>query len=229
MMASKMRVSSALVLLFWLGAVAMAQSRGTVQQDRDRKFQEEYWQNQRAGQTALEKGDLATAEAKFSLARKAAEDRGAEKWRESAGTLYYLGTVKKDQNDLDAAEQLYRQALDIRTKHQSPDDAEVAGAQEDLATVYYVSRQFEKAEPLLLQSMKIYEAKIQDTSLTKDWAGYGRNLAMETLALSQIALAKGREQESVDRCKEAVDYARKWGRPADKEMVFSRCPATSTN
>jgi tetratricopeptide (TPR) repeat protein len=224
-----MRIAPAFVLLLWFCTAATTQGQGTPKQDRDGKFQETFWENHREGREALEKGDLANAEAKFVLARKAAEELGDEKWQELAGTLYYLGTVKKDQNDLYAAEVLFRQALDIRIKHESPDDPELAGAQEDLATVYYISRQFEKAKPLLLQSMKIYEARLQDPSSTKDRAGYGRNLAMESLALSQIALASGRKRESEDRCKQALDYAQKWGRPADKEIVTSHCSASSAN
>jgi tetratricopeptide (TPR) repeat protein len=218
-----MRITSTFVLLLWLGVAAIAQGQGTAKQDGNRKFQEEYWENHRDGRAALEKGDLTTAEAKFSIARKAAEERGDEKWRELAGVLSFLGTVKKDQNDFGAAEQLYKQSLDIRLRHQRPDEVGVAGAQEDLATLYYVNKQFEKAEPLLSQSIKTYETRLRDTPPPQDQAGIGRTVALGYMALSQIALVGGRVQESKSRCRQALDYAEKWGNPSDKDLVSSRC------
>ena len=197
--------------------------------DKEKAFQEAYWPNEREGRAALQKGDFATAQAKLELARGAAEGRGDEKWLELADVISMLGSVKAGQDQLEAAEQLYRQSLEIHLKHQRPDEAEVAGAQEDLAIVYYRQRQFEKAEPLLLQSVKTYEARFRDTDLPEPRAGYGRNIALGYLGLSQIALADGRMQESQDRCKQAVEYAEKWSKPSDKDIIFSRCPASSTN
>ncbi len=197
--------------------------------DKERKFQDAYWPNEREGRVALQKGDFATAQAKLDLARAAAEDRGEDKWLELADVLSMLGSIKAAQDQLDAAEQLYKKSLEIHLKHQRPDEAEVAGAQEDLATVYYRSRQFEKAEPLLLQSVKSYEARLRDTDLPEPQAGYGRNIALGYLGLSQIALAAGRVQESQDRCKQAVEYAKKWAKPSDKDLIVSRCPASTTN
>ena len=195
--------------------------------DAERKFQEAYWPNVRESRAALQKGDFATAQARLGLARAAAEARGDDKWLELADVITLLGSVEVGQDRLDSAEQMYRQSLEIHLKHQRPDEAEVAGAQEDLATVYFRERQFEKAEPLLLQVVKTYEARLRETDLPDPQRGYGRNIALGYLGLSQIALADGRVQESQDRCKQAVDYAEKWSKPADKDIIFARCAAST--
>jgi len=121
---------------------------------REKEFQGKYWSDMRVAQDAAKGEDWLTAEARLKAARAAAQERGEEKWLELANVLSMLGSVKANQNDLGAAEQFYKQSLDIHQKHQRADEAEVAAAEEDLATVYYSDRKFEKAEPLLLQSVK---------------------------------------------------------------------------
>lgn len=189
--------------------------------DQEKKFQDAYWPSERAGREALGKGDLATAETKLSLARTAAEERGDQKWLELASVISMLGSVKLQQDNLTEAEQLYKQSLEIHENHQRPDEAEVAGAQESLGVVYMRMRQPEKAEPLFLQSVKSYEARIHSTSMPEPLADYGRSLALGYFALSQIAAADGRIQLS--HCAHAVEYAEKWSSTSDKETIVSHC------
>lgn len=197
--------------------------------DSERKFQDAYWPNERAGRAALEKGDLTTAEAKLSAARAAAENRGDAKWLELADVLSMLGTVKLEEDDFPGAEQLYKQSLAIHLTHQRPDEAEVAGAQETLGLLYIRARQPEKAEPLFLQSVKTYEARLHETSMPEPLAGYGRSLALGYFALSQIAAADGRVQEYQDRCRQAVSYAEKWAKAPDRDVITSRCEGSTNN
>jgi len=195
--------------------------------EKERTFQEVYWPNERGGRDALKKGDLSTAEAKLSLARSAAEQRGDEKWLELADTLSTLAMLKVAQNDLDGAEQLYRQTLDMHLKHQRPDEAEVAGAQEALGVLYVRTGQPQKAEPLFLQSVTSYEARIQEISMPEPKTDYGQSLALEYFGLSQIAAADGRTQESRARCAKAVSYAEKWSIPSERDFIIARCGAPS--
>ena len=197
--------------------------------DRERRFQEAYWPNERAGRDALKAGDLATAETKLLAARAAAEERQDEKWLELADVISMLGTVKLDRNDFDGAEQLYKESLALHEKHQRPDEAEVAGAQEQLGVLYLRAKQPQKAEPLLLQSVHSYEKRIQETSMPEPKAGYGRSLALGYFALSQIAASDGRTQELEDRCAQAVRYADVWSGASDKDVIDSQCGRSSEN
>lgn len=195
--------------------------------EQEQRFQEAYWQNERAGRSALDKQDLVTAEAKLQIARTAAEERVDEKWLELADVLSMLGTVKLEQNNFTAAEEFYKQSLAIHEKHQRPDEAEVAGAQLNLALLYFRMKQPEKSEPLLLQSVKTYEARIRATDLPEPRAGYGRSLALGYFGLAQLAAADGRTRESQERCAEAVRYAGKWSGPSDRDVIFSHCGNSS--
>lgn len=195
--------------------------------DRERKFQDTYWPNERAGREALKKGDFAQAETKLLLARSAAEERADDKWLELAGTISALATLKVAQNDFVGAEQLYKQSLDVHLKHQRADEAEVAGVQESLGILYVRSGQTQKAESLLTQSASSYEARIKEISTPEAKAGYGRSLALEYFGLSQIALADGRTREARDLCERAVSYAEEWSSSSDKETIRSHCGISS--
>jgi TonB family protein len=105
--------------------------------DREQKFQDTYWANERAGRAAIEKGDWATAEARLKVARNAAEDRGDEKWLELADVISMLGSIKEQQKSYPEAESLLKESLAIHEKHQHPDEAEVASAQLALATCIF--------------------------------------------------------------------------------------------
>lgn len=195
--------------------------------DRERKFQEAYWPNEREARESLKKGDLSAAEAKLQIARAAAEERGDQKWLELADVVSMLGTVKLQQNELEAAEKFYQQSLSIHEQHQRADEAEVAGAQESLGLLYFRARQPDKAESLFLQSVKSYEARIAETTAPDPLAGYGRSLALGYFALSQIAAADGRLQVSQERCSKALSYAEKWSSASDKDVIISRCKDSS--
>jgi TonB family protein len=195
--------------------------------DQERKFQDNYWPNERAGRDALAKHDLTTAENKLLAARAAADERGDQKWLELAGVVTMLGTVKIEQDDYEGAERFYQESLAIRQKHQRPDEAEVAGAQQTLGLLYFRMKQLDKAEPLFIESAKSYEARMKDTSLPEPLADYGRSLALDYFALSQIAAANGRVQESEDKCAQAVGYAEKWSNASDKEVIVSHCKINS--
>ena len=197
--------------------------------DEERRFQDAYWPNERAGREALKKGDLATAEAKLSLARAAAEQRADEKWMELASTISALATLKVAQNDMDGAEQLYKESLAVHLKHQRPDEAEVAGVQEALAILYLRVGEPQKAEPLLQQSVNSFEVRIKEISMPEARASYGQSLALEYFGLSQIAAANGRTQEASERCALAVSYAEKWSSSSDKDVIVTRCGVTSTD
>ena len=104
--------------------------------EKEGNFQEAYGPNERAGREALGKCNLATAEAKLLIARAAAEERGHQKWLELAGVIAMLGAVKLQQDYFGEAEQLCKQWRGIHEKHQRPDEAEVAGTQENLGLLY---------------------------------------------------------------------------------------------
>lgn len=194
--------------------------------DKERKFQETYWPNERAGRGAIKNRDFSTAEAKLLIAKVAAEERGESKWLELADVLSMLGTVRVQQGRFDEAEVFYKDSLAIHEKHQRPDEAEVAGVQEQLGLLYIRSGQPAKAEPVLQESVHSYEARIDQVSMPEAKAGYGQSLALGYFGLSQIARADGRLQEFHDRCDRALSYAEKWSSASEKNVIVANC-ATS--
>lgn len=191
--------------------------------DKERKFQDAYWPNERAARDAMKNRDFASAEDKLLLAKAAAEERGDAKWLELADVLSMLGTIKLQQHHLDEAETFYKDSLTVHEKHQRPDEAEVAGVQEQLGLLYMRAGQPEKAEPFLQQSVQSYEARIEQISMPEAKAGYGQSLALGYFGLSQIARAGGRLQEFHDRCARAVSYAEKWSNSSDKNIIVANC------
>jgi TonB family protein len=154
---------------------------------RERKFQEVFWLNQKAGQEAFDKNDLALAESKLLVARSAAEERGPQKWLELCGVITLLANIKFKEDDFEAAENLYKESLALHEKHQRPDEAEVAGAQQDLAYLYFRMGRPNDAETLYRKSVETYERRFRETSASAPLAAYGRHLAIGYFALSQIA------------------------------------------
>jgi TonB family protein len=203
--------------------VSMPQNISDDEVAHERKFQDTFWPSQRAGEEAYRKHDLRGAEAKLLIARAAAEERGDQKWLELSGVLTLLGNVKFEAGDFTAAEQFYKESLEIHEKHQRPDEAEVAGAQQSLAFLYFRTNQPTKAEPLYAQSVATYEKRILDMEWPDAQASYGRHLALGFFALSQIALADGRTQDAQGSCRKAISYAEKWSDDGDKRVIKLRC------
>jgi len=178
--------------------------------DRERKFQDSYWPNERAGRAALGEGDLTTAESKLSLARTAAEERGDEKWLELADVITMLGDIKERHAEYPAAEGLLKQSLAIHEKHQGPDEAEVAGAEFNLAALYVQMQRFSEAEPLLIEAARVWELRIADTSMPEAKAGYGKHLALTYVGAARMAAEANRPADARSRCQKAVSFAEKW-------------------
>ena len=133
--------------------------------DAERKFQDTYWENERAGRSALETGDVATAEAKLRIARAAAEERGDQKWLELADVVSLLAGAKQRENDYPQAESLFKDSLAIHLKHQRPDEAEIASVQFNLAFLYFRMQRFLEAEPLFLEAAKTWESRISEAPM----------------------------------------------------------------
>ena len=184
--------------------------------DLERKFQDAYWANERAGREALTKGDLATAEAKLQAARAAAEERGDFKWLELADVVSMLAGVKEGQKDYPAAETLLKQSLAIHQKHQRPDEAEVAGVEFNLAALYMQLQQLNEAEPLLLEAARVWELRIADNPMPEPKTSYEWHVAMSYFAAARIAAAAGRSDEAQSRCRKSIPLAEQ--RPHDEYM-----------
>jgi TonB family protein len=178
--------------------------------DKERKFQNDYWENERAGRAALDKGDLTTAEAKLSLAAAAAKERGDDKWMELADVMTMLGDVKERQKEYSTAEDLLKESLAIHRKHQRQDEAEVAGAEFNLAALYVQMQRFSEAEPLLMDAAKIWELRISDTPMPEAKADYGKHLALTYTGAARIAAESNRPADAKSRCQKAVSFAEQW-------------------
>jgi TonB family protein len=185
--------------------------------DRERKFQDAYWQNERAGRDALQKGDLATAASKLQSAQAAAEGRGDDKWLELCDVLTMLGDVSERQKNYSDAETLLKRSMQIHQKHQGPDEAEIAGSEFNLAALYVRMQRFSEAEPLLLDACRIWELRIADTSMTEARASYGRHLALSYIATARLAAESNRWADAKTRCRKAVAFAEEW--PTQDQMA----------
>jgi TonB family protein len=191
--------------------------------DLERKFQDTYWANERAGRDALNKGDFATAEAKLQVARAAAEERGDFKWLELADVVSMLAGVKEGQKDYPAAETLLKQSLAIHQKHQRADEAEVAGVEFNLAALYVQSQRLSEAESLLLEAARVWELRITDNPMPEPKASYEWHMAMSYFAAARIAASANRSDEAQSRCRKAIHVAEQ--KPNDEYMkqVLSGC------
>lgn len=196
------------------------------EQAREDKFQKVFWPNERAGDEALKKDDLETAESKLQIARSAAEERGDKKWLELSGVITSLGAISFKKNKLDDAERLYKEALALHEKHQRPDEAEVAGAQQNLAFLYFRRGRLDDAEPLYRTSVKTYEACFKDIGMPEAKAAYGRHLALGHFALAQIAVSSQQQAAAHEECEKAVSYAEQWSDPENRKVIETACAAT---
>lgn len=191
--------------------------------DQERKFQDTYWSNERAGSEALKEGDLATAEAKLRAARSAAEERGDQKWLELADVITMLGDIKERQGDYPDAETLLKESLTIHQKHQRADEAEVAGAKFNLAALYVQTQQLSEAEPLLLEAARVWELRMTNAPMPEARASYGRHIALSYVGAARIAAESGRLAEAQSRCRKAVSFAEQWPNENQMEAVRSSC------
>jgi TonB family protein len=191
--------------------------------DRERKFQDAYWQNERAGRDALEKGDLVTAASKLQSAQAAAEERSDDKWLELCDVLTMLGDIKERQNDYSDAEELLKKSLAFHQKHQRPDEAEVAGAEFNLAALYVQMQRLPEAESLLLESARVWELRIADAQMPEPRADYGQHLALSYVAAARIAAADDRPADAQARCRKAITYAEQWPDKPYMSAVRSGC------
>jgi TonB family protein len=190
---------------------------------RERKFQDVFWPNQKAGQEAFDKNDLALAESKLLVARSAAEERGPQKWLELCAVITLLANIKFKEDDFEAAENLYKGSLALHEKNQRPDEAEVAGAQQSLGYLYVRMGRPNDAEPLYRKSVETYEARIRDISAPEPRAAYGRHLAIGYFALSQMARSSQRLSEAQDSCKKAISYAELWSDTENRKVITTTC------
>ena len=193
--------------------------------DRERKFQDAYWSNERLGRDAWQRGDLATAESKLQIARTAAEERGDDKWLELADVIAMLADTKERQQAYADAEGLLKESLAIHQKHQRPDEAEVAGAEFKLAALYVQLARLREAEPLLIECTRVWELRIADTPMPEAQASYGRHLALSYFAAARIAAGRGQLSEAQSRCQKAVTFAERWPKQDQMNAVKPACDA----
>jgi TonB family protein len=191
--------------------------------DQERKFQDAYWSNERAGREAFKRGDLPTAETKLLIARAAAEERGDLKWLELADVISMLGEVKEGQKDYPQAEDLLKESLAMHRKHQRADEAEVAGAEFSLAALYVQTQRPAEAEPLLLDSARIWEARLTEAPMPEARASYGWHLALSYFAAARIAAESGRADEAESRCRKAAIVAEQFPNENYMSAVRSGC------
>jgi TonB family protein len=191
--------------------------------DQERKFQDSYWANERAGREAFKKGDLATAEIKLRSARSAAEERGDVKWLELADVISMLAETKEGQKDYPEAENLLVESLAIHQKHQRADEAEVAGAEFSLAALYVQTQRPSEAEPLLLDCARIWELRIAEAPMPEARASYGWHLALSYFAAARIAAESDRPVEAQSRCQKAINVAEQWPNENYMNAVRSGC------
>ncbi len=207
-------------------AVSIPENHGPDEATRESKFQSTYWPAERKGEEALKKADYAAAKKSLLVARAAAKDRGDSKWLELATTLSELGTAELGGQNLEAAEQLYKESLDLHEKHQKPDEAGVGGALQSLASVYMAEDHLREAEPLIARSVQIYKARIRtvpSAQMPEAKADYGRHVALGSFLLAAIGARTQREEMARSRCADAVEYGKQWLQGREQDLVMEKC------
>jgi TonB family protein len=190
---------------------------------RERNFQDKFWPNRRAGQEAFDRNEPALAESKLLIARSAAEERGPQKWLELCEVTTLLANIKFRENNFEAAENLYKESLAIHEKHQRPDEAEIAGAQQNLGYLYVRIGRPNEAEPLYRKSVDTYEARIEEIEDPKPREAYGRHLALGYFALAQIEQSGQRLLEAQHDCSKAISYAEHWADSENRKVITAYC------
>jgi len=88
-----------------------------------------------------------------------AEAKGADDLA-LADTLYNLAILRRQQGQLDEAEQLYRRALTIREQHQGPNHPDVATVLNNLAALEAALGHYDAARPLLERALSIRQTAL---------------------------------------------------------------------
>jgi tetratricopeptide (TPR) repeat protein len=136
-----------------------------------------------------------------------------------------LANIKFKEDDFEAAENLYKESLALHERNQRPHEAEVAGAQQNLAYLYFRTGRLVEAEPLYRKSVQTYEARLKEISASEPQAAYGRHLAIGYFALAQIARSGRRPSEAEDNCKKATSYAELWADTENRNVITTSCKA----
>lgn len=134
-----------------------------------------------------------------------------------------LADIKERQKAYSEAESLLKGSLAIHQKHQRPDEAEVAGAEFSLAALYVQLQRLTEAEPLLLESARVWELRIADAQMPEAKASYGRHLALSYFAAARIAVKSDHLDEAQSRCRKAINFAEQWPNEEYMSAVRSGC------
>ncbi len=195
---------------------------------REEEFQKSYWPNYRKAEEALKRGDYAKAEEPLQKAREIARSAGEYKWLEFSSSTAILAYVLWQQKRNDEAERLYLEVLALRESHGPADDTDLADALQNLAAFYSVTSRPEKAEPLLLRSVKIYQGKLDGETEDEFKGIYGRGLAISRFILAQVNTALQRPDDARHHCREAMTAA-KWLREDQRNTLRDRCAVILKN
>lgn len=152
--------------------------------------------NNQAG-LMLTQGRISEAEIQLTRAtplEKSSSDLLRAEYATTVSDLAYIATLRGDTR---TAEDLYRQCLDLRMQCLGKSDPMVARSLRNLADFYYKHGQYTRAEPLLLQSIQIYESQKNPQEVAADLAWDLNNLGLVYLAEKKFEEAGHRLQEAL--------------------------------
>ena len=191
------------------------------------------WRNE-DGRQAEEPQTRPDAERELLAELHAGERSGAHDLT-FASTLYNLAILRRQQGRLAEAEQLYRQALEIREREESPNHPDVATTLNNLAGLEAAQGNYDAAQPLLERALAIRQTALGSehaltaqslSNLALVYAAQGRAADAEPLyrrALSILGTADEPQQGDLERVLD--NYAallHETGRDAEAEQFEAR-------
>jgi TonB family protein len=192
-------------------------------------LQHNFWSSIDSARVALGKKDLTEAEEQLNKAGSYLPPATDDHWHQTERwqLLMHMGSVRKDQQKYDEAEQYFQKALDLWQKDHK-EAPEVAAALANLSGLYADRKQYDAARDYADRSIAIYEKnfKVAGSGNAGAREFYGRAIAYQAWTLSKWALQKGSSAEAGRYCQEVSEF-RDFIAPADHESVAATCPNPS--
>lgn len=178
----------------------------------ERDLRDQFQRLVEEGRTALQRKDAAGAEKllrqSIALGEKLPEEGY---YLDLTLALQSLGRACMLQQNYPEAEKQYLRELDILRRHVNPDDAEIGSALVNLAIVYQLSGQPDKAEANYLQGAAIFEKQAAAAPVEEMKRNYQRTLVQIWNQLGALYTEQRKQQQARDTLTKALNLAQTIG------------------
>jgi hypothetical protein len=138
------------------------------------------------------------------------EDR--RKWLELCEVITQLANIKFKEDDFEAAENLYKESLALHERNQRPHEAEVAGAQQNLAYLYFRTVSAARSNPAL--HLPTTKDRLVSAAPVEDDSSFELKLRPQRL---QEFIGQNKVKENLDV---AIQAAKSRGEALDHVLLY---------